>query len=108
MLNPLSSILIEGRRWFDKVNGNTYHSVRIWVNGEVFGQLGLTYGYGDQYIVTATNYLVDCGVLHEDTRNWPLGRIRREFGIVIYTTVADGPKRDLFAPTVINPQLANN
>ena len=31
----LSSIFIEGRLWFDKINGNTYFSNRIWINGKV-------------------------------------------------------------------------
>ena len=25
-------VVFIGRRWFDKVNGNTYHSVEVWVN----------------------------------------------------------------------------
>ena len=41
-------------KWFDKVNGNTYHSVRITRTEDgavVVGQF--QYGYGDQYRYTA-------------------------------------------------------
>jgi hypothetical protein len=27
------SLFVEGREWFDKVNGNSYFSARIWVDG---------------------------------------------------------------------------
>ncbi len=44
-------------KWFDKVNGNTYHSVRIIrvSDGEVIVGLNdpFEYGYGDQYRYTA-------------------------------------------------------
>ena len=41
-------------KWFDKVNGNTYHSVRITrcANGEAI-YCPFQYGYGDQYKETA-------------------------------------------------------
>ena len=43
-------LVINGRRWFEKVNGNTYHSVNVWINGQHIGGVGFEYGYGDQYI----------------------------------------------------------
>jgi hypothetical protein len=100
MLDPLASVLIEGRRWFDKVNGNTYHSARIWINGRVVGQLGLTYGYENQYITTSLDWLIKNEFLPAECAGWPLYRITREFGITVYAVVADGLKRDLFKPTV--------
>ncbi len=36
------------KKWFDKINGNTYHSITFEFNNKVFHQ-GLTYGYGRQY-----------------------------------------------------------
>ena len=47
------TIHVSARRWFDKVNGNTYHSVAVTLpDGRVLTQ-GLTYGYGQQYEWTA-------------------------------------------------------
>ena len=31
----IRSLFIEGRLWFDKINGNTYFSNRVWVNGKI-------------------------------------------------------------------------
>lgn len=39
-------ITIIGRRWFDKVNGNTYHSARIFIDNALVHTIGMTYGYG--------------------------------------------------------------
>lgn len=35
------------REWFDKVNGNTYQSVKVFVDGETVAVLPLEYGHGD-------------------------------------------------------------
>lgn len=48
---------IEGRRWFERTNGNTYHSVRIFKDGEQIATLPFRYGYDDQYIETALEWL---------------------------------------------------
>ena len=41
-------------KWFDKLNGNTYHSISIarHDDGEIL-KCGFTYGYGEQYKQTA-------------------------------------------------------
>ena len=46
----MKNIRIEGRKWFDKVNGNTYHSARVYVDGELVAAAPFQYGYGDQYL----------------------------------------------------------
>lgn len=48
---------IEGRRWFQRGPGNTYHSVRIWKAGESLVCLPYQYGYGDQFLYTALEWL---------------------------------------------------
>jgi len=48
---------IEGRRWFQRTYGNTYHSVRIWRGPELLVALPYQYGYGDQYLQTALDWL---------------------------------------------------
>lgn len=44
---------IVARRWFDQKWGNTYHSVRVYRNGELVGENPYEYGYGDHYLQTA-------------------------------------------------------
>ena len=54
------------RRWFDKVNGNTYHSVRIvrCADGAVLC-CPFQYGYGDQYRQTALMAMCENGWIPE-------------------------------------------
>ena len=52
-----SVITIIGKRWFDKIYGNTYHSVKVLVNGDQVGYIPFTYGYGDMYEQNATEIL---------------------------------------------------
>jgi hypothetical protein len=48
---------IEGRRWFQRTYGNTYHTTRIYRDGDLVATLGPTYGYGDHYLQTAAEWL---------------------------------------------------
>jgi hypothetical protein len=43
----MKSLHIEGRRWFQRTAGNTYHTVRIFIDGECVHTSDRTYGYGD-------------------------------------------------------------
>ncbi len=52
-----TALHIEGRRWFQRTAGNTYHSVRIFANGALLASLPYQYGYGDQWIETALQWL---------------------------------------------------
>jgi hypothetical protein len=56
-------IHISGRRWFEPVNGNTYHSVRIWVDGVSVGGVDFASGYGDGYIQTGMTWLEENGYM---------------------------------------------
>jgi hypothetical protein len=51
------SLHIEGWRWFQRTYGNTYHSVRIWKDGQLIAHLPYQYGYGDQWLQTALDWL---------------------------------------------------
>ena len=53
----MKSLHIEGRRWFQKTYGNTYHSVRIWIDGNQVACLPYQYGYGEQFLQTAWEWL---------------------------------------------------
>jgi len=51
-------IHIEGRRWFQKTYGNTYHTARVFIDGELKFKSSTHYGYGEQFIGTATAMLI--------------------------------------------------
>ena len=59
----LQGLHIDGRRWFDRANGNTYHSVRIFANGELIGTVPYEYGYDDQFLQTALDWLREQGLI---------------------------------------------
>ena len=60
------SITIIGRRWFDKINGNTYFSANIYVNNEHVKYIPESYGYGDYYQQAAFEWLHKNGYIKED------------------------------------------
>jgi len=58
------SIIVEGRKWFDKINGNTYHSANVIVTtnqGVELLKVPYQYGYGDQYLQSAFDELEKAG-----------------------------------------------
>jgi hypothetical protein len=57
----MKQLHIEGRRWFQKTYGNTYHSVRIWADGKQIAHLPYQYGYGEQWLQTALDWLREQG-----------------------------------------------
>jgi hypothetical protein len=61
------SITIIGRRWFDKVNGNTYHSCECLVNGEVVAYVPFSYGYDSAYEYSGMKKLAELGYLPDFT-----------------------------------------
>ena len=77
--------IIEGRRWFDKINGNTYHTVFIvntGTNKQIY-ESQVTYGYGDQYRHTAIDWLIANNYLKETDRfNHELMRDEFYFNVV--------------------------
>ena len=85
-------------RWFDRINGNTYHSVRVTrCSDEKVITHNMTYGYGEHYRQTAleimaknkwmpVRYRGDNAYLYERENNYPI-----EWHVV------DGLKRDCIA-----------
>uniref|UniRef100_A0A6M3LBV4 Uncharacterized protein n=1 Tax=viral metagenome TaxID=1070528 RepID=A0A6M3LBV4_9ZZZZ len=72
--------IIHGRRWFDKINGNTYHVISITTTSDskkIYSSPNMEYGYGDHYRQTAYKELVRLGrVKKEDENNHDLNRER--------------------------------
>jgi hypothetical protein len=90
------SIAIHGRRWFQRTYGNTYFSAEIFVNGSLVHKLEEQYGYGDQYVYAAGQWLAANGYikLPQGTPLWTLRGAKN--GIDLYYTASDvARERDL-------------
>ena len=57
----IDSWYIFGTHWFQPTYGNTYHVVRIYKNGELVHTSPMQYGYGDQYLQTAIEWMTANG-----------------------------------------------
>ena len=94
-------IHINGKRWFDRRNGNTYHSVKAWADGALVFDCPFAYGYEEAYQETATDWLTANGYLEgrEEYRNGchePFWQYAERKGIKYAFDVADvGRKADL-------------
>ena len=68
-----NNLIVLVKRWFDKVNGNTYHSVQFESNGKYYHS-GRTYGYERQYEETFKDLFMEeikkKGKNDEDTEWW--------------------------------------
>ena len=91
-------------RWFDKVNGNTYHSVNITrcSDGKTI-YVHFQYGYGDMYRQSALQAMLEAGwidamygVEHPNGGNSFLS-YERENNYPILWNCSDGLKRDCVA-----------
>jgi len=90
------SLFIECREWFDKVNGNTYFSARIWVDGGQVAILPFQYGYGDQFIYEAQKKLLELGYLPQEGKNRGLWTIAQADGFDYYTAKTSAKKAEMF------------
>ena len=53
----MKTITVIARKWFNKSQGNTYHSVEVYLDGYLLGSSGVVYGYGSQWKETAKDIL---------------------------------------------------
>jgi hypothetical protein len=53
----MRTVTVIGRRWFDRPNGNTYHTAVVLVDGKLLVKTQPTYGYWDEYESTAAECL---------------------------------------------------
>jgi hypothetical protein len=92
-------------KWFDKISGNTYHSVRITKcsNGEtIVGRNGpYEYGYADQYRYTALDAMAHAKWLpvkfrgNHDSGYPKAGAYERESNYPIMWNVSTGLKKEM-------------
>lgn len=94
--NIKRSLFIEGREWFDKINGNSYFSARIWVDGGQVAILTFQYGYGDQYLYEAQKKLLELGYLPQEGKSAGLWSIAGANGFDFYSAKSLVIKKDMF------------
>ena len=94
MAKKIKSIRFVGARWTQKTYGNTYHKVKVYVNGRLIATSPIKYGYGSQYVVTGKRILKDKGYLNRTSlSNWELAQ---DMKIKVEDSVIDMPrKKDL-------------
>lgn len=89
------TVFVIGRRWFDRVNGNTYHTAEVEVNGQFVGKSRMTYGYDESYLETAKEILLEKYDFPRGmTERSPMWQLR-DYGVLLNKSVIDGLKRDL-------------
>lgn len=98
----IKSLFVEGRLWFDKINGNTYHAVKIEANGKVISFIPITYGYENQYLETALKFLKNYGLVNEATNSiWQLREFADIYWVSYYT-----PKRELWKAETVEQKFS--
>jgi len=90
-------IHVHGRRWYERTNSRTYHSVSVFVDGELVVREPFRYGYGDQYLWTATEELEKQGLMPgREDRHEGLHRYCERLGVKLVVECDDvARKRDL-------------
>lgn len=71
--NATPYFTIIARRWFDRKNGNTYHSCEVYRNGAFIGREPFAYGYDDGYRQTAHEILQNAGIMPKTGAMLPSG-----------------------------------
>ena len=95
------SIIINGRRWFQRSAGNTYFSSTIYIDGEEVHYIPFEYGYGGQYLDSSTKWLAENGYLPGISKSSrggyePVWRYAQRKNIKMEYDVVDvGRKKDL-------------
>ena len=99
MKNKPVSITILGRKWRDKINGNTYHSARVIADGELVAVAPFQYGYGDQWQWSAAAVFETAGKMpgREHNTNGSAETFWRwceRHGVKLVLDCADATKRE--------------
>ena len=65
-MDKIKVLEVTAKEWFDRINGNSYFSAHIKINGEFITALPFQYGYGEQYLDSAKEELVKRGIISAD------------------------------------------
>ena len=95
----IKSITVLGRKWWDKINGNTYHTAQIMIDGHTVGKTEFSYGYGDHYLQSAAEWLEKNGHIERERYSngggQPLWQYCADKGIHLEYSASYGRKREL-------------
>lgn len=89
----MNSVFVDAREWFDRVNGNSYFSARVYVDGAEVARIPFQYGYGSQYEAVAAWTLQDLGLIPLDAHA-VLWRLTHESGAALYRSIHRVSKRE--------------
>lgn len=97
----IATIDIQAKEWFDKVNGNSYHSARITLNFGLEDEkticVPFTYGYEDHYLQSSAELLEKEGFIqpekYDNGAKQSIVRYCREHGIDLRTSKQEGCKK---------------
>jgi len=87
-------IEIQAKEWYDKQNGNSYFSVRVFLDGEYSKPLAiirLQYGYGSQYEHVGLQIIREKFTELEGLAVWQI----REKGFMVISNLQNGCTRKL-------------
>lgn len=80
-LENIHAVNISAKLWFDKVNGNTYHSVDLTIANKDATTIGLhhpmTYGYGNQWDQTSLD--IFCKHYDIEIEKYPNGNKKHSY-----------------------------
>jgi hypothetical protein len=98
----IKTIDISAKEWFDKVNGNSYHSAQVIINYGLNDQrtiyCPLQYGYGDSYKYTTLKALQDAGEMPAQDGLTPPHIAYSDMGIIVRNNKQENClKRDVIA-----------
>lgn len=90
-LKDIKTIDIQGKEWFDKINGNSYFSAQVTINFGLENEktvfVPFQYGYGGSYEHTSIKALREEGILPNDkTPSWELFE---KYGIILRSSLRD-------------------
>lgn len=104
-MKTITAINVNGRRGYRRTNGNIYHSVSwdlVYSDGFIdSGRVPFASGYGDQYIETAFDDMIDRGLLgprecYANGGGESLWSLARSIGASLLSSVSDvARKKDL-------------
>ena len=89
----IQSITVIGKLWRDQINGNTYNSADILVDGVLY-QVARAYGYGESYIQRAFEFLHWQGVVSNLCKTAPWAYCS-DHGIKLHCVAFECKKSDL-------------
>lgn len=90
--NP-QSIVIIGRRWFNRGPGNTYFSSEIIVDGKHVEGIDFAYGYGEHFLWESMKKLAHMGLVTWTDAEGAPTRWARDNGVALSVSAIDVSRR---------------